>query len=239
MDVKITFRGTLPASENWIFGFNGINRLYFFYDSGAAYIENGKEFPFIAGKFYFIPSSSTAIPVLNKCVGKVHAFVDFEMLPPVIYNGVLDFIPKNDKLKSAANLFLTLTNTKSPDCFDDAIDLLRADVEYIVGAILSEYNVHMIDDKCINSVLEYMHSHMSEKINIAQLAAANYLAPDSFIRKFKRSTGMTPYRYLKTLRVRMARYLILHNSSLEDAASKCGYSDASSLLHAIKSISKE
>jgi transcriptional regulator GlxA family with amidase domain len=45
--------------------------------------------------------------------------------------------------------------------------------------------------------------------------------------------GETPYSYLKKLKIRTAQNMRMSGATLEEIAVKCGYSDSSSLLHAM------
>ena len=75
---------------------------------------------------------------------------------------------------------------------------------------------------------------MNERISINDIARECYMTPDSFIRRFSRTVGITPHSYLKELRLRTARYLKENGMSLSTIAIETGYSDASSLSHALK-----
>ena len=79
-----------------------------------------------------------------------------------------------------------------------------------------------------------MHTRMNERLSINNIARDCYMNTDSFIRRFYRITGVTPHAYLKTLRLRTARYLKESGMNLAQIAAQTGYSDPSSLSHALK-----
>ena len=67
-----------------------------------------------------------------------------------------------------------------------------------------------------------------------KLAKKYHLEEGTFIRRFKRYTNTTPYKYLKTLRVNIAMSLMDENTyTLATIAEMVGYSDAATLSHAI------
>ena len=64
------------------------------------------------------------------------------------------------------------------------------------------------------------------------------MSTNGFTRKFKHYLGVTPYAYIRTTRVRTALMMRTEGATLEEAAEKCGYSDAAALLHAIANEKK-
>jgi transcriptional regulator GlxA family with amidase domain len=79
-----------------------------------------------------------------------------------------------------------------------------------------------------------MHTRLNEKLTVNDIAWLCYMNPDSFIRRFSRIVGTTPYAYLKNIRLRTARYLKELGMPLSQIASEVGYSDASALSHALR-----
>ena len=65
-----------------------------------------------------------------------------------------------------------------------------------------------------------------------------FLSNEEFIRRFKNTLGVTPYTYLKQLKIRTATALRNEGMTLEEVAEKCGYSESAALLHAISGEKK-
>ena len=65
------------------------------------------------------------------------------------------------------------------------------------------------------------------------------MSTDGFIKKFTRIVGVSPYSYMKKLKITSAKIMITEGSSTGEAATACGYADASSLLHAIANDEKD
>jgi transcriptional regulator GlxA family with amidase domain len=74
---------------------------------------------------------------------------------------------------------------------------------------------------------------MSDPITVEMLADKCNMNRDTFIRKFTKIMGITPYAYLKNLRLRTAKILKRNGLPLSEIASLTGYSDSTSLLHAL------
>ncbi len=65
----------------------------------------------------------------------------------------------------------------------------------------------------IHDVINYMNSHLSEKVTVEELAALLHVHPNYFIRMFKAYMGVPPLNYLNRLRVERAKSL-LENTTL-------------------------
>ena len=79
-----------------------------------------------------------------------------------------------------------------------------------------------------------MHSDIKGKISVSDIAEKCHMSNEGFIRKFKTFIGETPYNYLKRLKIRAALKARRAGASWAEAAEIAGYSDTSTLLHAIK-----
>ena len=102
-----------------------------------------------------------------------------------------------------------------------------------MNKIINEEKCELITDSIIIESLNIMREKLSEKLSIEEIAKKFNLSTEGFIRKFKKYLGVTPYSYLKNLRVRTALVMRAEGHPLSEIAEKCGYSDPSALLHAI------
>jgi len=75
---------------------------------------------------------------------------------------------------------------------------------------------------------EYIHTHMDQKISLADLATCLHLSVPHFERMFRATTNRPPYRYLLELRLERAIELIKRTRlPLAEVASQCGFSSQS------------
>ena len=111
---------------------------------------------------------------------------------------------------------------------------LKATIIFLVDKIAQKSNLETVKDEVILNALTIMHEKLDQKLTIADIASLCYLSPNGFIRRFKRVVGETPYSYLKKLKIRTAQNMRMSGITLQEIAEKCGYSDSSSLLHAIE-----
>jgi len=76
--------------------------------------------------------------------------------------------------------------------------------------------------------LEYIRDHYQQPISNRQLASASKMSLRAFERQFLASFHLTPQKYLRKLRLRIAsRALIYTNESLAELALNCGFADQS------------
>ncbi|MCO8270354.1 helix-turn-helix transcriptional regulator [Actinoplanes sp. TRM 88003] len=77
-------------------------------------------------------------------------------------------------------------------------------------------------------VIEHMHAHLSDDVDLDALAAVAAMSKFHFVRAFRAATGLTPHRYLTTLRMRRAADLLRTTGlSIRQVASACGYQSPS------------
>jgi AraC-like DNA-binding protein len=77
-------------------------------------------------------------------------------------------------------------------------------------------------------VLAHMRDHYQSPITNRQLARLAHMSVRAFERKFRGSFHVTPQKYLRKLRMRMAsRALVYTDQSLAEVALGCGFSDQS------------
>lgn len=81
-----------------------------------------------------------------------------------------------------------------------------------------------------------MNSHISEKINIDDLAERAYLSVGHFSKVFKTVTGAAPIDYLNNLRIRKACGMLANNvDNITEIALKCGFNTKKCSGHRLKS----
>lgn len=79
-----------------------------------------------------------------------------------------------------------------------------------------------IEDVCI-----YLEQHYSEQITLDMLGQIAGLNKYTLIRTFTRLKGITPYRYLETIRISKAKLLLEQGVKPAEAAQQTGFSDQS------------
>ncbi|MEY4514089.1 MAG: hypothetical protein RLZZ450_6211 [Pseudomonadota bacterium] len=79
----------------------------------------------------------------------------------------------------------------------------------------------------LRRVVDYLEAHLSERIELVQLATMVGLSQSHFSRAFKASTGTAPYRWQLDARIRRAQALLMStHASLAQVADATGFADA-------------
>ncbi|MGL4191249.1 MAG: AraC family ligand binding domain-containing protein [Vibrio sp.] len=82
---------------------------------------------------------------------------------------------------------------------------------------------------------EWVLSQLDQPLRLEQLAQLCHLSPTQFQRHFKAQTGLTPYAWLKRLRLEQSMKLLQSGTSGTDAAYQVGFYDQAHFSKAFKS----
>ena len=237
---KITCSGRCKVGISWkTTAQNGLNRLYYINGGTGGYIKGGKKIPFKKGMLYFIPfyANITTYTDINDELD--HTYAGLILSHPVLSADVFCLDPDASTfIKSSVNCFNEFCQERQLPMQE--AELLKSISLYLINAAVSSSPDDLITDQTVLTALNTMHSGFSGKITVSDIAAKCHMSTNGFIKKFKKCVGETPYAYLKGLKLRAALTMRADGATLEEAALACGYSDASTLLHAInaKSVSR-
>lgn len=79
----------------------------------------------------------------------------------------------------------------------------------------------------IEKACEYMGEHFTERIYLDQICRHTGLSKSTLLRAFTKEKGVTPYRYLETIRINKAKRLLSKGVPPVEAAIRTGFSDQS------------
>ena len=79
----------------------------------------------------------------------------------------------------------------------------------------------------IEKACEYMREHYTERIYLDQICRFAGLSKSTLLRAFTKEKGVTPYRYLETIRINEAKKLLSEGIPPAEAAFRTGFSDQS------------
>jgi AraC-like DNA-binding protein len=83
----------------------------------------------------------------------------------------------------------------------------------------------------VSAVLEYVHSHLSEPLTVADMADLVRLSPSAFAHLFRDVTGRSPYQFVKEMRLDRARELLVDGDFTVARISKeVGYASVSHFI---------
>lgn len=73
----------------------------------------------------------------------------------------------------------------------------------------------------------YIDAHFTEAVSLEQICSAAGLSKSTLLRAFTKARGITPYRYLETLRINAAKRLLEEGMAPVDVSIQTGFSDQS------------
>ncbi len=217
----------------------GMNRLYYVNRGNMLLKSEQGEILMKEGFLYLLPHNNINT-ITTEYVD--HTFLNFYTFPQIFNENVIEIdISKHQVLKSAfdaINAYVKDNPGKSISSRNDSRRLFVGSFLSIILFLINDISrICLIDDKLVNDAIEYIHKNYSEAITVAELAKYFHMEQNSFIRRFKKHANVTPYQYLKKVRVNMAFSLMKGDGyDMAEIAKKVGYSDASTLSHAIKSF---
>ncbi len=209
-------------------------RLYYIKGGSAYFRLGGEEFKLKKGYFYLFPSSLPFIIRQDSNDRLNHLYYNFVMTPSVVSSVPVSVNVCDNELFSQYLEIMEKTVTKfMTGRTNENKDIACSVLEAFLTLFLSEKPVKRINDGDILKSIEYMETNYMYNITVREMAAQLFLNEDYFIRKFKKSIGMTPYAYLSKLRISIANELISSGMPLSEVAESTGFKYTSSLCHAL------
>lgn len=82
----------------------------------------------------------------------------------------------------------------------------------------------------------YLEEHWDEKPALCEICKRTAMSKSALIRAFVKAKGITPYRYLENIRLRMAQQLLRDGTPPAEAALRSGFSDQSHFTNCFRQI---
>lgn len=86
----------------------------------------------------------------------------------------------------------------------------------------------------IQTLCAYMEEHFAENITLDELLAMTSFGKSYLLRSFTKQVGVSPYRYLQTVRLEKAKKFLEEGTPPIDAANQAGFSDQSHFTNFFK-----
>ncbi len=116
---------------------------------------------------------------------------------------------------------------------EEAESLEKEEMLYMLISMLVERYLKVRNGtkhKCSENVeyaCKFMEGHYNESISLNQLCECSELGKSTLLREFTKLKGVTPYRYLQSVRIGKAKALLENGVSSVDVAMQTGFSDQS------------
>lgn len=101
-------------------------------------------------------------------------------------------------------------------------------------ALIRHSSAGGVPDPKLDEVLQYINSHLTERLSVDALAARCYLSRYYFMRRFREATGYTVHGYIQQKRLTAAAERLSRGESVTEAAAAAGFPEYSSFLRAFR-----
>ena len=88
----------------------------------------------------------------------------------------------------------------------------------------------------VSQIADYVAQHLAHDIGVDDLAALCGLSNSQFSRLFKETLGLSPFQYLKQMRIKRATELLLGTTPLAHIAHEVGYSSQSHFTQVFREV---
>ena len=139
-----------------------------------------------------------------------------------VHDGIVHRTPNNEKAADLLRLIVSQYANNQPVGDAEQSRLLYNILCYIMPSV----QVYAQADKYspVQRVIQYIHAHLGEDLNLKQLAAQVYLSPSHLIRLFREETQHSPHEYIVLLRMDRAKYLLKTTTiPIKNIAFEVGY----------------
>jgi AraC-type DNA-binding domain-containing proteins len=99
-----------------------------------------------------------------------------------------------------------------------------------------ESSARAASPQALRRVRDFLESHYSERVCLADLAVVAEMSAFHLIRQFRRYYGVAPYGYLELIRVERAKLMLRGGAPISQVAFATGFSDQSHLTRQFKRV---
>lgn len=111
---------------------------------------------------------------------------------------------------------------------------------FLISALLEDYSDKKgTDDDYlinINNICEYLEMNYYDKITLESMCRQFSISKSTLLRSFLKQRGVTPYRYLQSIRIEKSKAMLRQGLSPADTAQKTGFSDQSHFTNCFSSF---
>ncbi len=249
MKITVTalpFCGSCIAPRKWITNIRTHPYRLYYVRGGSAYFRCGnEEMKLQKNCFYLFPSTLPFLIRQDPEDRLDHLFFHFLMSPPLIAPApIVCSLDEHPLLPAVQKLMEESVERyrpyyRGPYVEESLKSTVVSTLETFLNLLFAIKQFPATIDRDILTSVEYIESHYREEFSVRDLAALVCLDEDYFIRKFKKSLGVTPYSYLLNLRLGIAAELRDLGATVTEAALSVGFRHPSAYYRAIKRADKK
>lgn len=97
----------------------------------------------------------------------------------------------------------------------------------------------VIGNPMVDRAIDYIQSHLSEKLSVEEIAASAGYSTSYFSHMFTEETGMSPYQFVVKSRVEQAQQLLkTTRQTVQEISFQCGFNSAANFCYTFRRIVK-
>lgn len=159
------------------------------------------------------------VPVMKKAAADI---TGEEFIPQFTVNVVYH----SDITSSLADVYNAVVNGAAPFEKEEAFFFLLEQILKEHSAPYEEHSESFLDS-AVAETCNYLRKHYSENITLEELTEQIHLSKSWLLHNFTKQTGVSPYRYLQSIRLVEAKKLLEEGVAPIDAAIGAGFTDQS------------
>ncbi len=206
------------------------SRLYLLKSGRAEVRCDGRTVSLTPGKLYLFPAGLTAwyrcLEPMRLCWAhfRLEYRAGIGFLPP---SGVKTESPQPDTAEEDFALLLAAQDAAGPATFLNAAQAL---LRLVAPFLPAEWETRTDSSPAalrLKPVMDYLNANFANpELSLRKMAGLVHLQPTYFSNLFRKTWGIAPIQLLTELRLRHARFLLLHtDQTLDEIGSACGYRD--------------
>lgn len=227
---------SIPGKEDLDPGDKRINRIYYIH-SGDAWTEiNGVRSCLQPGWLYILPETLRVYIGMSEENPMDHTFFDFDVIPCFRFQHVMGL--EVSKYPVIGKMLETLQElyyeNRERRYSKELMDVVNSMLPNLIWMISQVENFSSATDLRILDTLFFIHDNLDKELTTDLLCGRIFLEESYFIRLFTKNTGQTPYQYIRSRRMHLAKALIEKGEAATETAGQCGYTCYSAFSRAFK-----
>ena len=212
--------GIVKVNETWQVDEKqpiGYSRVYYIYDGDVTYYDGTMEKKLKQHHIYIFPSNLPYNMINNMQNPLFCLYLHLDLFPSVISHLIEIKVKDTPFLKSL---------------FDTIAICISEKKQALLAILVSAFEKFLYEEQYIpklsaafTKTLLYIAEHYSEPLTVEQLSRLAGYNPCYFIRLFKKTTGISPYRYVTTFRMKTACLMLENGAGITETAFRTGYRD--------------
>lgn len=104
------------------------------------------------------------------------------------------------------------------------------------GRVAKRCEAEAAEQQMIRVLCAYVEDHFHEPFHIDELCRVGNMSQSTLLRLFAKTLGITPYKYVESVRVEHARAMLIQNEAPSKVAYQCGFANQSHFTKVFSSL---